>query len=119
MTERQHQFEAKLDSYAKSLADMQQHVTTLQKNVSDMMKVQFGKLASVITDKLHLQQDQAETLKHILDDHLQQLAAATQIQLPGELPRTTLTPPQTTTRHVMVPQPPTRHNRDPRLIKRQ
>ena len=119
MTERQQQFEAKLDNYAQSLADMQQHVQTLQQNVSDMMQVQFGKLASVITDKLHLQHDQAETLQQILDEHLQQITAATQMQLPGGTSRITQPTPQTFTSHVMVPQPPTRHNRDPRLTKHQ
>ena len=82
MTVRQQAFERQLDRYSQSLQDMQSQVTTIQHQLLDMLKLQFNKLASVITDTLQLPSDQADIIRDLVDDHLHQLAVTAQLQPP-------------------------------------
>ena len=112
---------SRLDQYAQSLSDMQHHVATLQQQLLDMVKIQFGKLAEVITEKLHLPQDQANILRELVDDQIRQLAATAQLQPPRETQQQlpTITPPPALVHGNLPPQSgPTRpHSRDPRITR--
>ena len=116
MTDRHLQLERQLDHYAQSLTDMRHHVSTLEHQLLDMLKIQFGRLAAVITDTLQLPQEQATILRGLVDDHLRQLAVTAQLQPPKEQHA------QQTPAFVhgnLPPQsaPPRQHTRDPRLIR--
>ena len=112
--ERQRAYELRLD---RSLQEMRGHVTTLEHHVMEVLQVQFSRLASVITETLHLPHDQATILRQLVDDHLYQLAVTTQLKLPTG--RYSTFHPQTqkladpTTGTV----PPQAISRDPRIVK--
>ena len=111
----------RLDRYDQSLTDMKQHVATLQHQLLDMVKIQFGKLAEVITEKLHLPQDQANILRELVDDQIRQLAATAQLhptREPQQQPPTTTPPPALVHGNLPPQSAPARpHSRDPRIAR--
>ena len=118
MTARHQALEGQLLNYSQSLQAMQHQMVTLQQQLLEMTKMQFQKLAAVITNTLQLPEQQALLLQDIVDDHLRQLAVAAQLQPPRGPFRTAAPQYLHTDLQGISTSPSTQpHNRDPRLVR--
>ena len=82
MNVRQRRLEEKLDLQERSIHGMQTQITTLQYHVLDILKAQFCRLATVITEQLQLPQTQSKLLQQVLDDQINVLAQSKTLDLP-------------------------------------